>query len=253
MADIDSMETVEQRSSNNRDNGSLAGLQAAYLEKERDYFECTRPEVMQFLPHDAKRVLDVGCGTGGFGEALRRGRGCEVWGIEPDEKAAKAAAERLDRAFTGFFTEELPLPRGYFDCIFFNDVLEHMVDPAAALELAGNLLVDGGAVITSVPNIRHFPTLWRLVMQGRWDYVERGILDKTHLRFFTKQTLRELFQNQSYVVEGMEGINAFADMVSGDTRMWKIYRLLSLLPTRRLEEMKYLQFVLVARHRKANP
>jgi len=239
----------KQEVSDKSAGSALAGLKAAYQEKERDYFECSRPEVMHFFPEGAKRVLDIGCGTGGFGESLKRIQGCEVWGVEPDEEAAHAASGLLDRVFSGFFAEELRLPEGYFDCIFFNDVLEHMIDPGAALKLADKLLAEDGSIVASIPNIRHFPTLWRLVVNGRWDYVERGILDKTHLRFFTKQSIQALFDGEGFAVEKLQGINGFADMVSGDTRIWKIYRLLSKWRTPLLEEMRYLQFVVVARRK----
>ena len=231
------------------DESPLASLRAAYSEKRRDYFECSRPEVLKFFPKGAKRVLDVGCSSGNFGESVKVTQNCEVWGVEPDAESAKAASSRLDRAFAGFFGEEIGLPEGYFDCICFNDVLEHMVDPAAALKYAAKLLTKDGRILASIPNIRHFPTVWRLAVRGTWDYTERGILDKTHLRFFTANSIVRFFETEGFVVDQMEGINEFADMISGDTRLWKIYRLLSLWPTRALREMKYLQFVVVARRK----
>jgi 2-polyprenyl-3-methyl-5-hydroxy-6-metoxy-1,4-benzoquinol methylase len=235
--------------STNADDSPLASLKAAYLEKRRDYFECSRPEVLNFFPKGVKRVLDVGCGTGSFGESVKVSQNCEVWGVEPDAEAAKAASNRLDRVFTGFFGEETGLPAGFFDCVCFNDVLEHMVDPTAALKYAAKLLTKDGRILTSIPNIRHFPTLWRLAVQGNWDYTERGILDKTHLRFFTANTIVRFFESEGFAIERMEGINGFADMISGDTKLWKIYRLVSLWPTRLVKEMRYLQFVVVARRK----
>jgi 2-polyprenyl-3-methyl-5-hydroxy-6-metoxy-1,4-benzoquinol methylase len=229
----------------------LASLRAAYSEKRRDYFECSRPEVLKFFPKGAKRVLDVGCGAGSFGESVKVAQNCEVWGVEPDAESARVASSRLDRAFAGFFGEEIGLPEGYFNCVCFNDVLEHMVDPAAALKYAKKLLTKDGRILASIPNIRHFPTVWRLAVRGNWDYTERGILDKTHLRFFTANSIVRFFETEGFVIDQMEGINSFADMISGDTRLWKIYRLLSLWPTRALKEMRYLQFVVVARRNNA--
>lgn len=233
----------------NADESPLASLKAAYSEKRRDYFEYSRPEVLNFFPKGAKRVLDVGCGTGSFGEGVKVTQNCEVWGVEPDVEAAKAAGSRLDRVFTGFFGEEMGLPLESFDCVCFNDVLEHMVDPAVALRYAAKLLTKEGKVLASIPNIRHFPTVWRLAVMGNWDYTERGILDKTHLRFFTAQTIIRFFEAEGFAIDRMEGINGFADMISGDTKLWKIYRLLSLWPARLVKEMRYLQFVVVARRK----
>src|ERR1019366_10679707 len=98
----------------------------------------------------SRRVLDVGCGAGAFGGALKKKFGCEIWGVEPDLKSCGKAATRLDRAVHGRFDDKLGLPPGYFDCIFFNDVLEHMVDPAAALRLAQKFLAPDGKIVASI-------------------------------------------------------------------------------------------------------
>lgn len=223
-------------------------LKKDYAEKGGDYFEFARPEMFQLFPAGARRVLDVGCGAGTFGANLKKQFHCEVWGVEPDGKSCEKATRQLDRAFPGFFDATTGLPEKYFDCIFFNDVLEHMVDPAAALQLAGKLLAAGGKIIASIPNIAHFPTVWHLVFGGEWRYAERGILDRTHLRFFTRSSILELFAANGFRVSQINGINEFYGTGNHDNdgRIWKFYHLLALLPNRHLREMRFLQFAVVA-------
>lgn len=235
--------------SNSPKSEPLSRLENAYAEKQADYFECARPEMLKLLPEQARRVLDVGCGSGVFGQTLKKTFGCEVWGVEPDLKSSEKAATRLDHVIHGCFDEKIELPSGYFDCIFFNDVLEHMIDPAFALRLAQKVLAPAGTVAASIPNITHFPTVWRLVVRGSWEYTERGILDRTHLRFFTRQSIRQLFEEAGFSIELLQGINQRFPMQSGDSRLWKIYRIFSLLPGRRIRDMSYLQFGVTARKR----
>lgn len=223
-------------------------LKKDYAEKGEDYFEFARPEMLQRFPAGARRVLDVGCGAGTFGANLKKNFNCEVWGVEPDLKSFEKIGPRLDRAFHGFFDEKTGLPENYFDCIFFNDVLEHMIDPAAALKLAKKLLVKNGTVIASIPNIAHFPTVWHLVFGGEWRYAERGILDRTHLRFFTRSSIAEIFAANGFAVKQLEGINEFFGTGNHDNdgRIWKFYHLFALLPNRHVKEMRFLQFAVVA-------
>jgi SAM-dependent methyltransferase len=222
----------------------------AYEAKKRDYFEYERPEMLGFIPREAKRVLDVGCGTGGFGVAVKKLAGAEVWGIEPDAAAAKEAEGRLDRAINGLFNAGIDLPAGYFDCVIFNDVIEHMYAPKEALELARRFLSPGGRVVASIPNVRYFPNLWRLLIDGEWEYAERGILDETHIRFFTRRSIERMFQAAGYAIERIEGINAFCEVFPGERRLWRYYKLISWIPMPGISEMRYLQIAVVAKGRK---
>jgi SAM-dependent methyltransferase len=222
------------------------GLNAAYAERREDYFEYARPEMLELFPADSLRVLDVGCGAGAFGVALKEKYGCEIWGVEPDLKSCEKSAAKLDRAVHGCFDEKLQLPFAYFDCIFFNDLLVHMIDPALALRLARKLLISGGKIAASIPNIAHFPTLWRLVVRGQWEYTERGILDLAYLHFFTRHSIRQLFENAGFSVGQLRGINEFLPVQPGGHRIWKFYRILSLLPGLKTHDMRYLQFAVLA-------
>jgi 2-polyprenyl-3-methyl-5-hydroxy-6-metoxy-1,4-benzoquinol methylase len=223
----------------------IVSLAAMYSGKGDGYFEYERQEMLEFFPPTARSALDVGCGGGAFGYSLKKKFGCEVWGVESQPEAAEKASSRLDHVVNGYFGEEVGLPVGYFDCIFFNDVLEHMVNPWAALEFARQLLSETGVVVASIPNIRHFPALWKLVVRKEWRYVDEGILDRTHIRFFTRQTIEELFRDTGYRISLLTGINPFFGM-SGGGGHWRYFKLLNLLTLGQVSDMKYLQYAVRA-------
>jgi len=158
------------------------------------YFEHERPEVAALVPAAARRVVDVGCGAGALGRALKRARpGVQVRGVELVPAQAERARAALDDVAVGDAGDGLPAGWPRPDCVIFADVLEHLVDPWAALRRWRSDLTAGGAVIVSVPNILHRSILGEL-RRFRWDYKEEGILDRTHLRFFTRRTAIELLE-----------------------------------------------------------
>jgi len=219
-----------------------------YEAKPNSYFEQCRSEMLAYVPEHCQKVLDVGCGRGNFGKSLKQIRSIEVWGIEPVASAAAEAATKLDHVIEGIFAPESDLPQGSFDAIFFNDVLEHLVDPAAALLLAATLLKPGGVVIASIPNIRHFQAQWEVVVRGEWPERDSGIFDRTHLRFFTRKSIAKLFAASGFAVEKIEGINSYWWIEgSGEPSRWIFFKIINLLTFRAIEDMKYLQFATVAR------
>jgi 2-polyprenyl-3-methyl-5-hydroxy-6-metoxy-1,4-benzoquinol methylase len=226
---------------------SVDSLAADYASKREEYFEYPRSEMLEYVPSFCRRMLDVGCGTGSFGASVRKRTGCEVWGVESNAGSIQKAEQNIDKVFHGYFGPELDLPSDYFDCIVFNDVLEHMLDPASALVFAGALLSRGGCIVASIPNIRHFPTVWKLVICGEWEYKEFGILDTTHLRFFTRRSIVRLFQEAGLVVQRIDGINPFHSLESDDPSLWRLYSLLSWLPVSGIKDMRYQQFAIVAK------
>ncbi|HYZ10695.1 MAG TPA: glycosyltransferase [Actinomycetota bacterium] len=149
----------------------------------------------------SKKVLDVGASTGYVARALR-GRGCTVTGLEIDPEAAKQAAKYCDRMIVGD-VEELDLeetfPADRFDVVIFGDVLEHLVDPAGVLLRTAAVLAPGGYVVASIPNITHGSVRLSL-MAGQFRYTETGLLDRTHLRFFDRRGVEELFEDTGYAV-----------------------------------------------------
>ena len=196
------------------------------------------------VPAAAQAVLDVGCGAGAFAATLRDARTdrkLEIWGVELSEAAAAVAAGVCDRVLIGDAVACLrDLPDARFDCVVMNDVLEHLADPAALLGQARRLLRPGGTLVASLPNVRYFFNVVDLVVHGRWDYVDEGILDRTHLRFYTRGSLRRLLEEEGFTVESMQGINPTGSLK---------FELVNLLTLGRWADMRWLQFACVARPR----
>jgi 2-polyprenyl-3-methyl-5-hydroxy-6-metoxy-1,4-benzoquinol methylase len=199
--------------------------------------------MLPLVPAQCRRVLDVGCGAGGFGESLKRIREIEVWGIEPVKSAAEQAASKLDYVIHGSFDSESKLAPHTFDCVIFNDVLEHMVTPEQALRYARCLLAPQGVVVASIPNIGNYGTVWQLLYHARWDYTDSGVLDRTHLRFFTKSSIEKMFKSEGYSTKSIHGINAH---VNGSTRLKSAYKLVNTLFLGKFSDMKFQQFAVVA-------
>jgi len=157
-----------------------------------------RYDILSMVPNEARRVLEIGCGIGALGEKIRQRNNAEVTGIEIDERMAGVAKGKLDRVIIGD-VEENYLRQGlaprYFDCIIFADVLEHLKNPWSVLKDITVFLNDNGSVIASIPNVRHHTTIRSLVFGGHWPYRERGIHDRTHLRFFTLKNIRDMFEH----------------------------------------------------------
>ena len=157
------------------------------------YFNRSRQGMLEYVPTTARRVLDIGCGEGAFGGVLKRRQPCDVTGVEIWPPAAVKAARTLDTALCGNAFDILPtLPDEDFDCVTMLDVLEHVDDSIGLLKLAARKLKPDGRLIVSVPNVAHWSIIEGL-MAGRWDYADEGILDRTHRRFFTLHSLKELF------------------------------------------------------------
>lgn len=172
------------------------------------YHMHTRPEMLPCIPTQARRILDVGCGAGGFAATVKAARpGAEVWGVEPDDAAYVAASKVLDRVLHGQFDERLGLPEGGFDAVVFNDSLEHFPDHRPPLRLARRLLAPAGVLVASVPNVRYWPHLRHYLFQADWRYEDEGIRDHTHLRFFTRRSLVRALQEAGFEVLAVHGIN----------------------------------------------
>ncbi len=146
-----------------------------------------------------RRLLDVGAADGLLSRQLTE-RGWRVTAIEGDPALAQAGARHCGRMITVNLDREIPVGEGPFDVIVYGDVLEHLVDPLRVLVELDRSLGPGGFVIISVPNVAH---LWirLLLLVGRFDYLDRGILDHSHLRFFTERSLRAMLADAGLSVE----------------------------------------------------
>ncbi len=157
------------------------------------YFEHARPELLALVPREAREVLDVGCGAGRFGISVKERQPARVTGIETNARAATYARTRLDRVFEGD-VEAMPLdtfaPES-FDAVVCGDVLEHLRDPLPVLRKLKTWLRPSGVLVASFPNARHHSVV-RGLLAGDWSYEPAGLLDHTHLRFFTQREIEKL-------------------------------------------------------------
>jgi 2-polyprenyl-3-methyl-5-hydroxy-6-metoxy-1,4-benzoquinol methylase len=170
--------------------------------KPSSYFEQSRPELVALLPRALGRVLDIGCGAGGVGRALRD-RADTLTGIELDEAAAARASEAYDAVHLGSIEAVLPELQGPFDVALAYDVLEHLADPAAVLRRLRELMAADGLLHVSVPNARHWSLVRDLVVRGTFGYTDTGHRDVTHLRWLTPTDLRALLNDTGWRVERM--------------------------------------------------
>jgi len=175
-------------------------------DRPKGYFRFKRPEMAFFLPEKYERVLEIGCGEGEFIGHLKPG--CEVWGIEPDPKAGAVAAGRMKKVLIGKYEEVFEdLPGDYFDLVIANDVIEHMESHDAFFESIKGKLSEGGYLVASIPNVRHWSILRELLWKKDWRYTEAGILDRTHLRIFTGKSLKRTLREHDFIIEKFKGIN----------------------------------------------
>lgn len=161
-----------------------------YSEKSSRYFGTPRKEIESLLPEFSRKILDVGCGSGATLEWIKEQDRCEMsFGIELFPDAAKIAKTRIDEVYIGSVESQLSeIKKHKFDLILLLDVLEHLVDPWTILKkLIENNLENNGTVIACIPNVRYYKVILPLLLTSEWKYEHSGVLDKTHLRFFTKK------------------------------------------------------------------
>ncbi len=174
------------------------------------YYEWPRPELRSRVPAGAKLVLDVGCGRGALGGALKEERpGARVHGIEYVAEAAAVAATRLDDVIVADLDvlEALPDHWEPFDAAICGDVLEHLRDPAHALRLLRDALAPDGVIVASIPNIKHWTVLYPLLVKDRFTYEDAGLLDRTHVHFFTLEEIDAMFTECKLQVESLSSVS----------------------------------------------
>ena len=164
------------------------------------YFEFDRPELVALVPTTARDVVDVGCGAGRLGAAIKARQECRVVGIEHNPIAASVARTRLDLVVEGDAEAlDWPFPEQSFDAVVCGDVLEHLRDPLAFLRRVRTWLRPDGVLVTSLPNVRHHSVI-RGLLSGDWTYEPAGLLDHTHLRFFTRREVEKLLFRAGFEV-----------------------------------------------------
>ena len=184
--------------------------------------------MLPFVPERRRRVLEIGCGAGVFSSSLTNVE--ETWGVEPSD-AARDAATRLHRVIQGTFEDAASaLPRGYFDLVICNDVIEHMTDHDAFLDRIRDHIAPDGVLVGSIPNIRYHETLFEILIARDWEYRDSGVLDRTHLRFFTERSLRRAFGRHRYEIEMFRGINGGFRLMRHDVqRRYKLFGIAALV------------------------
>lgn len=164
-----------------------------------DYHDRVNPDLLRAIPRTASTVLEIGCGAGALGAAFkRRVPECRWVGVEVNADAAERARSRIDEVVTGN-AETVDVPLEKADAIVYGDVLEHMTDPWTVVKRHAALLSEEGTMLACIPNVAHWSVLQDL-LRGKWEYAAEGLLDRTHLRFFTLESALALFRDAGLAV-----------------------------------------------------
>jgi len=170
------------------------------------YYLHPRPEILALIPGAAANLLELGCAAGVLGSTVKLRQRCRYVGVEMDPFAARIAANGLDQvAVLDLDGSELPFEPGTFDCVVCADVLEHLKDPWGVLAQIFGLLQPGGHVVISIPNIRNLGVMAQLAA-GEWLYEDAGILDRTHLRFFTRRSFERALLGAGFEIRSENSV-----------------------------------------------
>lgn len=188
----------------------------AYDAKDDRYFAGARSDYIAMLPDSAEaRILELGCGNGDTGAlALAKGKCGKYFGVEICERAALQASPKLTEVIVGDIERiELPWQDGFFDAMIISEVLEHLADPWSVLRRLRPKLRKGARVFSSSPNVSHYSVI-TMLLRGGWDLADKGIMDRTHLRWFTIRTYRKLFEDSGYTVDWAQPLCALGPRAS---------------------------------------
>lgn len=202
------------RSTSSKSTSQHGTLRSTVAAKPNMYFEFDRPDVLKLVPITARQILDVGCGAGRLGAAIKARQPARVTGLELHPEAAFRAKAVIDAVHSGNIeTDDFGWDEGSFDCVIFADVLEHLRNPELVLSRVHRWLKPGGWVIASLPNVRHHSVV-KSLLAGNWTYESAGLLDADHVRFFTRREIEKLlfrtgFQIEEFGVVAGEGYDAW--------------------------------------------
>jgi len=182
-----------------------------YRDKGYSYYSGVRWDIIDLIPEGPNRVLEVGCGTGNTLIKLKEiHKAQEIYGLEMNREVLQEHIKDIDKVIIGDVERiEPPFPEGFFDYIVFADVLEHLIEPEEVLNKYMKYLKTDGGIIASIPNIRHNAVLFDLVVRGRFEYRDAGILDRSHLRFFTKKEIIHMFERTGMHITEMRSNLSF--------------------------------------------
>ncbi|MFP5221751.1 MAG: class I SAM-dependent methyltransferase [Acidobacteriota bacterium] len=207
--------------------------------KPEYYYNNTRVEILQYLPKAINRHLDIGCAAGMFGKIVKKKYGCESWGIEYTPQVAELAKQNIDHAYSGDCKEILPKLNERFDCVTMLDVFEHIAEGDGLLKLIRTVMDDDSTLVISVPNILYARVALDLFFHRDFQYQECGVLDDTHLRFFTRKSICRQLENAGYKIDAVHSIN--------ETQDWRFpLKVLDKLTRGRFNDFRYQQYVISA-------
>jgi 2-polyprenyl-3-methyl-5-hydroxy-6-metoxy-1,4-benzoquinol methylase len=170
------------------------------------YYLHARPEILERIPVTASSLLELGCAAGVLGQTVKARQKCRYVGVELDPDVARIAANGLDEALVlNLDSSKLPFGPGSFDCAVCADVLEHLRDPWEVLSQVHDLLQPGGQIVVSIPNIRNLGVMADLAA-GDWVYQDAGILDRTHLRFFTLRSFGRALAGAGFEISSINSV-----------------------------------------------
>ena len=175
---------------------------------KRKYFESSRTEMLQFIDRPPVKVIEFGCGQGEFLKSLQTKYHCETWGVDMDDQSVKIARKNVDNVLHGDAYKKIEeLPENYFDYIICNDFIEHLYSPELFFNTLRKNLTEDAVLICSLPNIRYWRQFLKYFFLKDWKYRDSGILDRTHMRFFTKKSMKRSIKEWGFEIEKVKGIN----------------------------------------------
>jgi 2-polyprenyl-3-methyl-5-hydroxy-6-metoxy-1,4-benzoquinol methylase len=169
------------------------------MEITQTIYDGLNQAVLSLVPPSAVRILDVGCGTGTFGERLRTDGQRYVAGITYSPQEAELASKRLSKVYCADLTNFDFSSLGKFDCVILSHILEHMYSPTQILERLKSVMGPESVVVVALPNVVWWKQRLQFLM-GKWQYQDWGILDRTHFRFFDKYSSAELLKDAGYEI-----------------------------------------------------
>jgi 2-polyprenyl-3-methyl-5-hydroxy-6-metoxy-1,4-benzoquinol methylase len=177
-------------------------VEEMYFNKNTEYFSLEREIFKNSVLEHNLNILDIGCGTGILGKFFKENQNCKVFGVEINENAYQVAKNNLDDVLRGNVESiDLNYPNNYFDVVIMGDVVEHLISPVDTIKKIMPTLKLGAKIYITVPNVRHWSVIKNLLFFDLWEYDTWGILDFTHLRFFTKKSITNLFQKNNFYVK----------------------------------------------------
>jgi 2-polyprenyl-3-methyl-5-hydroxy-6-metoxy-1,4-benzoquinol methylase len=204
------------------------------MKTKEDYYDHIREEMVQFLPNTINKSLEVGCSRGNFSKFLKSKYKNYTVGIEIDLNSAEIASSILDDVFVGDAIQNLKkISDESFDLIICNDILEHIIDEKVFLQNLVRILERNGTLIFSIPNVRYWHNVLNFLIKKDWHYVSHGILDSTHVRFYTKKSIIRLFESIGLNVVKITGLNPTPS---------KAFYIFNLLTFGFINDMQYLQY-----------